>query len=120
MVRRACALALVVCLGIASRPGVSAGAFDRNEYAARRGRLMERIGDGAPVCGRQPVPRLAETRPEDRECRRVRRARAGGECRPAGVVDAGGEPGEAGGPPRLLAGLAFELFGPYWVLAAVV
>ncbi len=34
----------------------SAGAFDKAEYAARRGRLMEKIGDGAAVFLGAPAP----------------------------------------------------------------
>jgi Xaa-Pro aminopeptidase len=34
----------------------SAGAFDKAEYAARRGRLMEKIGDGAAVFLGAPTP----------------------------------------------------------------
>jgi Xaa-Pro aminopeptidase len=49
MSRRAWALALLAAAGILVQPGFSADTFDRAEYAARRSRLMERIGDGAAV-----------------------------------------------------------------------
>jgi len=43
--------AAAVLLGVALlvTTGLSAGAFDKAEYAARRSRLMEKIGDGAAV-----------------------------------------------------------------------
>ncbi len=56
MTRRAWALAAVSILGILAQPGSSATTFDKGEYAARRGRLMERIGDGVAVFLGAPTP----------------------------------------------------------------
>jgi hypothetical protein len=43
------ALCVVVGLALAISPVYSADAFNKAEYAARRSRVMEKIGDGAAV-----------------------------------------------------------------------
>jgi Xaa-Pro aminopeptidase len=43
------AAAVVVGVALLVTTGLSAGAFDKAEYAARRARVMEKIGDGAAV-----------------------------------------------------------------------
>ncbi len=47
MIRRLCILALAFGLGTAA--AAAAAPFDKAEYAARRGRLMEKIPDGAAI-----------------------------------------------------------------------
>jgi len=49
MRRRILALSVVVAVALLAAPTFSTGAFDKPEYAARRSRLMEKIGDGAAV-----------------------------------------------------------------------
>jgi len=56
MPRRASLLAVSCIVGILVQPGASAGPFDKDEYAARRTRLMERVGDGAAVFLGAPSP----------------------------------------------------------------
>jgi Xaa-Pro aminopeptidase len=56
MPRRASLLTIACIVGILVQPGSSAGPFDKSEYAARRSRLMERLGDGAAVFLGAPSP----------------------------------------------------------------
>jgi hypothetical protein len=51
---RVAAVVMGVVLLVAT--GESAGVFDKAEYAARRARLMEKIGDGAAVFLGAPTP----------------------------------------------------------------
>jgi Xaa-Pro aminopeptidase len=50
------AAAVLIGVAVLVTTGLSAGAFDRAEYAARRSRLMEKIGDGAAVFLGAPTP----------------------------------------------------------------
>jgi len=50
------AAAVVIGVAVLVTTGLSAGVFDKAEYAARRGRLMEKIGDGAAVFLGAPTP----------------------------------------------------------------
>ena len=55
-------VALAIALPVTA--DFAAGAFDKAEYAARRSRLMEKIGDGAAVVLGAPTP--AATTPSAR------------------------------------------------------
>ena len=54
--RMTAAAGLVACTALLLTTAFSAAAFDKAEYAARRSRLMERIGDGAAVVLGAPAP----------------------------------------------------------------
>ena len=49
------AAAVLIGVAVLVTTGESAGVFDKAEYAARRSRLMEKIGDGAAVFLGAPV-----------------------------------------------------------------
>jgi len=56
MRQRMAAAGLAVGIALLATTTFSAGAFDKAEYAARRSRLMEKIGDGAAVFLGAPTP----------------------------------------------------------------
>jgi len=56
MRQRIVALGVVAGAVLLATSAFSAGSFDKAEYAARRGRLMEKIGDGAAVFLGAPTP----------------------------------------------------------------
>jgi Xaa-Pro aminopeptidase len=56
MNQRIRAASMVVGIALLAASTFSAGAFDKSEYAARRSRLMEQIGDGAAVFLGAPTP----------------------------------------------------------------
>ena len=56
MRRLMAAIVVLAAAALVATTTYSAGAFDKAEYAARRARLMEKIGDGAAVFLGAPTP----------------------------------------------------------------